>query len=195
MLAFASAAAVRIFFRKLQQEELDCRALAGKKVLAVGSHTEEVLREHGICPDFVPSRYDGIHLAEEALREGILPPGSRILLPGAEQGSPDLGRILTEAGMEFSRLPLYRTLSAACPPENWDPLSADFVTFTSGSCVRGFAEAAGQKLKPEGFRRIRAVCIGNQTAEQAEKFGMQTFVAEQATLTGMVQCLTSCVQG
>ena len=58
----------------------------------------------------------------------------------------------------------------------------DAVTFTSASTVRGFTGA----VKDADYTKIRAVCIGEQTAAEAAKHGMRIQVSEQASMDAMV---------
>ena len=60
----------------------------------------------------------------------------------------------------------------------------DLCLFTSASTVRGFAAGApGADLK-----KVNAVCIGRQTAAEAERRGMRVWIAERATLPALVAC-------
>ena len=54
--------------------------------------------------------------------------------------------------------------------------------FTNASTVRGFAAA----LPERDLCAVTAVCIGKQTQAAAQELGMQTTVAEQATLDSLV---------
>ena len=65
----------------------------------------------------------------------------------------------------------------------------DAVTFTSGSTVRGFAAAmnVGDEKPGLDFSRIRAVCIGEQTARAAAEYGMQIATSRQASMDAMVE--------
>ena len=57
------------------------------------------------------------------------------------------------------------------------PKFLDIIIFTSASTVRGFAESI------KNMREVRAVCIGRQTAEEAERQGFINIeVARQATM-------------
>ena len=63
--------------------------------------------------------------------------------------------------------------------------NVDFAVFTSASTVRAFVESAlGIDLTG-----VRAVCIGRQTQREADRFGMRTWVAAEATLESMVACV------
>ena len=72
----------------------------------------------------------------------------------------------------------------------------DYAVFTSASTVKGFAESLKEMNSGDKSDKgcidlgaIWAVCIGRQTAGQAEKYGMKTFVAEKATLASLVECV------
>ena len=56
------------------------------------------------------------------------------------------------------------------------------MTFTSASTVRGFTGA----VECADYTGIRAVCIGEQTAAEAAKYGMQIQVSDQASMDAMV---------
>ena len=61
----------------------------------------------------------------------------------------------------------------------------DLAVFTSASTVKGFAES----LKGLDFTKVNAVCIGRQTCEAAEAYGMKTWTASKATLADLVECV------
>ena len=58
----------------------------------------------------------------------------------------------------------------------------DYVTFTSASTVRGFVEV----MKGMDFSKVKALCIGEQTAREAEKYKMEIEISDRATIDGMV---------
>ena len=59
----------------------------------------------------------------------------------------------------------------------------DCAVFTSASTVRGFAET----VQGLDFSKVKAACIGKQTRAEAEKYGMQTWMAKKATMDSLVQ--------
>lgn len=90
----------------------------------------------------------------------------------------------------------------------------DAVTFTSASTVRGFvnamscraylseggkgADEAGQRMETEElyakgcqtqnvWQDVPAVCIGEQTAAEAKKYGMSTVIADEAAIESLVE--------
>ena len=118
--------------------------------------------------------------------------GSHILIARAEQGSEDLIPPLTAAGFNAEDIPLYRTVCGMNPllrdqvRELLENGEIDAVTFTSGSTVRGFTGAVGEM----DYSCVRAVCIGEQTAREAEKYGMRIEIAEEASMDAMVEKIT-----
>ncbi len=63
--------------------------------------------------------------------------------------------------------------------------TADVVTFTSMSTVEGFVQAVGAA----DYSGFTALCIGEQTAQAARKYGMQVRVAQNATIDAMIDQL------
>jgi uroporphyrinogen-III synthase len=94
--------------------------------------------------------------------------GKRILLPGAEQGTPALIDGLRRAGAIVEALALYRTVT----PASADLAvlrGADAISFASGSAVRGFVALAGAKAA----LHCAVACIGASTAREARAAGIR----------------------
>ena len=60
-----------------------------------------------------------------------------------------------------------------------------YVLFTSASTVKGFAAAAGDIA----YTDVQAICIGAQTKAAADAYGMQTYMAERATIDSLIEKL------
>jgi len=190
-LVFTSPSGVGIFFDRLIALH-DLRALGGVKLAAIGQGTQKALLKYGLRADFLPSVYDGGTLGRE-LREACAP-GSRILIPRAAIGNRELVEELEKGeNFEITDVATYDTEYVASDvidvrgeiergPEGPAP-DMDFAVFTSASTVRGFAAA----VKEVDFSKVNAVCIGKQTAAEAQKRGMRTWVAEKATLEALVK--------
>jgi len=187
-IAFTSPFGVKVFFEKLQELRIDIRTLAGLKFAAIGSATQKMIEEKGILVDLVPETYDGKALGEalmkRLLNEETNGKEQKILLPRARIGTEDVLKPLEESGLPFEDLPIYDTIDAPETEQNWYDESIDYVAFTSASTVRGFVKMA----KDIDYTKVKAVCIGEQTARAAESHGMQTFIAEKATIESMVEC-------
>ena len=100
--------------------------------------------------------------------------------------SEPVQRALSDAGIEYEDYPVYETSYVSHEEiedlENWD-----YVTFTSKSCVDGFVKTQSRK----NFSGVRALCIGKQTAAEAEKFGFETVVSDIASIDSMVEKVRS----
>ena len=64
----------------------------------------------------------------------------------------------------------------------------DAVTFTSASTVKGFVKA----IKNVELQNVSAVCIGEQTAAEARKYGMKIQVAKRADMDAMTEKIVEC---
>ena len=59
----------------------------------------------------------------------------------------------------------------------------DCVVFTSASTVKGFAEST----RGADYTVLTAACIGKQTKAAADKLGMETYMAEKATIEHLIR--------
>ena len=188
-IVLTSPTGVRIFFETLQQYEIDIRILHHVKFAVVGNGTKKALLEKGIYPDLMPDIYDGEHLAL-SLKEVCL--GSeRMLIPRAKDGNHKMIHILKEIpGIEIYDIPMYDTeyelpKSLKSLKESFESGDIDYAVFTSGSCVEGFVRA----LKGIDFSLITAICIGKQTKEKADHYGMKTYTSKKASMDSIVDLL------
>ena len=189
-LVFTSPAGADLFFDQLMELGMDLRSLlvrgAEVRIAAIGSGTAAALGKRGLIPDLVPRVYSAAALGE-ALAETAAE-GSRITVARAEKGSEELLPPLLKAGLDVDDIPLYRTLYETHPllkdriRELLEQGRIDAVTFTSASTVRGFTGA----VECADYTGIRAVCLGEQTAAEAAKYGMQIQVSDQASMDAMV---------
>ena len=204
-IIFTSPSGVRIFMERLLSEQ-DIRVLAGIKIAVIGEGSAKKLRTYGIRADFMPSVYDGETLGRELARKirqaavkGNLQkpaeadPPVRILIPRAAIGNPELTEELQKAGnVEISDIAIYETRYVS--PELIDVRTQirngeiDYAVFTSASTVRGFSAV----MKDTDLSGVMAVCIGRQTRAAAEAQGMETRMAEKATLGALVEAVMRC---
>lgn len=188
-VAFTSPFGVKVFFQKLLELKIDIRKLADLKFAAIGSATQKAIEEKGILVELVPEIYDGKALGE-ALAYRLLDEEENtgkkqaVLIPRAKIGSDEVLKPLERAGLFYKDLPVYDTADAPAEEFAWYDESIDYVAFTSASTVRGFVKMT----KEIDFTEVKAVCIGEQTAQEAEKYGMKTFVAEKASIDSMIDC-------
>lgn len=183
-LAFTSPAGVEYFWNCLRGMGKDARALGGVKLAAIGSATAKALENCGLSADLVPQVYDAAHLGEVLAGSAH----GKVLLLRAQEGSPALPDALKEAGVRFDDIPIYRTIyENPFSQELRGELEAggfDYVTFTSASTVKGFVSAVGRDAD---FSRFTGLCIGRQAAAEAEKHGIQTKAAAEASIAALVR--------
>lgn len=186
-LVFTSPSGVRIFFDELRAEKKDIRALAGLQIAALGSGTAKVLESHGLYPELIPEIFDGEALGK-ALAEK-LSGTEKLLIPRAALGGRELIEELQKKGVVVDDIPTYDTLyetpGAVDEKAEFDAGTVDYAVFTSASTVRGFEQA----VKGIDFSKVKAVCIGRQTKAAADALGMETYMAEKATMDSVVSCV------
>lgn len=182
-LAFTSPAGVEAVWRCLGRLGRDARAFGNIKLAAIGGGTAKALEGHGLSADLVPEVYDARHL-------GMALAGAakaRVLILRAQEGSPALTEALSGAGVSYDDIAVYRTIYQN---PRWAELrraldagELAYVTFTSASTVKGFVSTVGADAD---FGKIVGLCIGEQTAGEAEKHGIPVQVAEKATVDALV---------
>jgi uroporphyrinogen III methyltransferase/synthase len=187
-LIFTSQNAVGLFWDALRVAGRDTRALAGRKVAAVGPATAEALLSMGIATDLSPDRFVAEALLD-ALRDHGELRGARVLYLTAEGAREVLFDGLTELGAVVDRVHLYRSVPNV---EGADELrhrviaGVDLVTFTSASSVSAFADAVGR----EAAAGVRGASIGPITTTAARAIGIDVVIeARDSTIPGLVAAI------
>ena len=199
-MVFTSPAGVRIFMDWFLPDH-DIRDLAGIRIAAIGEGSAKKLRQYGIRCDFVPTVYDGETLGRELAQEirqereahNDLPAPVRVLIPRAAIGSRELVEELEKAeDIEILDIPTYTTeyvtKSIVDAREQIENGEIHYAVFTSASTVRGFSAV----MEGADLSRIKAVCIGRQTRAAAQSQGMETRMAEKATLDALLDAVVRC---
>ena len=183
-LGFTSAAGIEAFWNCLRGMGKDARALGGVKLAAIGPATGKALEAHGLAPDLIPEVYDAAHMGKALAKAAA----GKLLLLRAEEGSPALTDALAKAGVACDDIPVYRTIydnpRSAELREEIEAGKFDFVTFTSASTVKGFVSSVGADAD---LGKFVGLCIGRQTAGEAEKHGMHVRIAEKAAIDALVK--------
>lgn len=192
-LLFTSPAGVRIFFEQLAEFKMDIRHIlcgsAQVKVGAIGSATERELKGYGLLADVVPDVYCAARLGEAVAAQAK--PGSKVTVARALYGSEELLPPLLQAGLDVDDIPLYETVYETHEQVKdkivtlFEQGGIDAVTFTSASTVKGFIHT----MERLDYHKIRAICIGEQTAAEAEKYRMDISVAKEASIESMTECI------
>ncbi len=183
-LVFTSAAGVKTAMEHLFSTGRDVRALGSIRLAAIGPGTDAELRRYGLCADLIPTIHDGAHLG--ALLCDACPRG-RVLILRAQWGSEALTEALTSRGIPFDDVHCYETHYTARQAEEIRALLTPdtIIAFTSASTVRGFVGAMGDV----NHLHLRAACIGQQTAAEAQKHGFSTVTASSATIDALIDCI------
>jgi uroporphyrinogen III methyltransferase / synthase len=177
-----------LLFDALAERGHDARALAGATVAAIGPGTARELAAHGVQADVVPERS-----VAEALVEALADVevgGRQVLIARAAEARDVLPEALKERGAQLDLVALYDTVAEPLAGSTREALGrASYVTFTSSSTVRYFAEAGGLDALAEG---ARVVSIGPVTSEAARERGIEVHVeAERHDIGGLVDALVA----
>lgn len=192
---FTSVNGVEYFFRHLDEQGLDIRALYRARIAAVGPATIEALRVRGIRSEAPPETFDAEGMIE-AYGDKLLS-GQRVLLPRGDLARSWLPQALGERGLEVTELDTYETVLTGEDDEELLDLLQDgkvhAITFTSSSTVRNLVavlKRMGQENAVELLNTSTLACIGPQTAKTAEELGLRVdLLAKEATIEGLLEAL------
>ena len=183
-MVLTSPAGVDTLWRWLKDHGRDTRALGGVRLAAIGPGTDRELGKYGLRADYVPEVYDAAHLGAG------LPAGGNVLILRAEEGSPALTEELARRNIAYDDVATYRTVyenpRSQELREAVEGTEGLLVTFTSASTVKGFVSSVGADAD---FSRMAGMCIGAQTAAEAQKHGMTVKTAKAATMDALVELI------
>jgi uroporphyrinogen III methyltransferase/synthase len=191
-LVFTSVNGVDAFFDRLENADLDARALAAARVAAIGPATAARCIERGIRPDYVPEEYRAEGVLEGFLERGV-GAGTKVLIPRALEAREVLPDTLRERGAVVDVVPVYRTElggGAGGVLERLAEGTVDVVTFTSSSTVRNFVELAKGIDLADAMQDVLVASIGPITSDTARELGLSVGVeAEEYTIPGLAQAV------
>ncbi len=194
-LVFTSPSGIDVFFERCLEYHFDIRRLSAVKIAVIGSGTARQLEQHGLYPNLIPQEeYSAAALGDALAKQAGA--AEKILIARAEAGSPDLlARLQKDFIHPVDDIAIYRTEAVDRESENagfdltaMETLAEDeraVFVFTSASTVRGTVE----KMAPDVRARMRAVCIGGRTGEEARRYGIAAQVAEQADEDSLVEAV------
>jgi uroporphyrinogen III methyltransferase/synthase len=193
---FTSANAVTHAKRRLLEIGLDARAFGGAKVAAIGDATaravvEELCLKVDLCPD---------SFVAEALADALAAKneigGKRHLLLHADIARAVLRERLQQAGSALvCDVAIYGTKRAAVlPPELLEALAekrVGWITFTSSSTARNFAELLGKDYRA-ALQDVSLASIGPITTTALRELGLNaTIEANPSNIEGLVNAMMS----
>ena len=108
-------------------------------------------------------------------------------------GSKELTEALERRGIRFEDVAVYRTkydhpLSPALRAAV-NGGAVRYAAFTSASTVKGFVGSVGEDTD---FSRLVGLCIGEQTAAEARRHGIEARVAKEATIDALAELAREC---
>ena len=191
-IVFTSPTGVRVFFEELRRQHFDVRRFSGVKFAVIGTGTAKELEKHGFYADLMPEVFDAAHLGAALAK---VCSHARVLIPRAAIGSPELlAELQKTEGVQADDIAIYDTVYGLEEDPEASPVqikreleqgAETYVLFTSASTVKGFAAAAGDIA----YTDVQAICIGAQTKAAADAYGMQTYMAERATIDSLIEKL------
>ena len=192
-IAFTSPSGVRIFFELLMEEGKDIRALGSLKIAAIGKGTQKALKERGLYPDLMPEVFDGASLGRKMAQ--VCETGTSVLIPRAAIGNKEIMEELSKRpDLHVDDLATYDTTYESQELIDEAKEFADgkinYAVFTSASTVRGFVRA----VPDLDYKKVKAACIGKQTREEAERYGMETYVVKEASIDSLVELVIELYQ-
>ena len=162
-LVFTSPAGVEAFQAELHRMRKDSRYLSGVKLAAIGTGTARALATMGLTAH------------------------GKVLILRAETGSPALTAALDRRAISYDDIAVYRTVyqnprseALRCALEAGE---VPFVTFTSASTVKGLLATIGDDAD---LSHVTGLCIGEQTAAEAQRHGITVQIARKATIDALV---------
>jgi uroporphyrinogen III methyltransferase/synthase len=184
-VVFTSATGAEI---ALRDEEV--AALLKISVLAtIGPRTREALEERGLFVSVVPESY-----SSRGLAYALAPKFRHVLLLRSAKGSPELVRILEEAGVKVDEVHLYDIAPSADPRLDWLILRGrpDIFAFTSGSTAKNLMERAKYLGAEDDLRerlaRAKVAAIGPPTAAELARLGVRVdYVPARYTFESMLE--------
>jgi uroporphyrinogen III methyltransferase / synthase len=173
----------------------DALRAAGKdwsnlRIACIGKATARKVQDLGGSVSLVPPEFRAESLSEELQKQNVA--GAKILLPRAAGSRPVLPAELRKAGAIVDEIHIYRAEIVQESRQKLKQLlnsgGLDYLTFTSSSTVRNFAELAGELP----WQKIPAACIGPITADTLREYGVEPAIeATEFTMQGLVEAIAN----
>lgn len=181
---FTSDVGVESFFNYIKDNDIDVRQLSEIKFVVVGPQTKKTLKKYGIIADFMPSVYNGTELIKEMIETEFINQNTKTLLLRGDLADKDVLEMLKSSNVPFLDIEGYKT-SIIKRDEQIDINKYDYITFTSKSCVKGFVESSICK----DFSGVTAICIGEKTFNEANKYNFKVEMSKECTIDSMVELI------
>lgn len=192
-IVFSSPNGVKWFFDAFFKAFNDLRDIGGVRFAAVGPATAARLRQLHLQVDVMPRKYLGKEIVR-ALSAFEDIENRRVLLLRAEVANPELPRLLEEKGAMVDDVACYQTV---VDTDDWNGHAArlvaegaDWLTFASGSGVRGFHTRFNLPALLDRFPGMRVASIGPETSQALATLALKPAVeAKVHTVDGLIAAL------
>ncbi len=191
---FTSVNGVSFARRRLRELNLDARVFGKAGIAVIGSATREAVeRELALRVDLCPPAFVAEALAEALIDLGQAS-GRKFLLLRAEIARPILCEKLRDSGaVEVRDVAMYQTVSAKQLPAallaTLESGELDWVTFTSSSTAKNFAQLLGDDYRRR-LMNVKLASIGPVTTATLKELGLDpTVQAETFNIPGLVQAM------
>lgn len=187
-LVFTSENAVNYFFGYAHEYGIKFYFYPDLKIATVGEKTKLALEQLGYRTNFVPIEYTAKVLAENMDLDIA---GKKVLIPRSSKATDEYIRVFEERGAQAIPLTVYENVIKSYDSnEAREFLSDDFdyITFTSGSTLKGFMSAIEQAQIE--YPKARYLSIGPSTSKIAETVGLQIdATAKEYTIEGIMETI------
>ena len=189
-LILTSKNGVDIFFDKLDEMGLDCRALANTKVCAMGVQTAKAIANRGIKADLVPTKAIGESLYDEL--KDIVTKEDKILIPRAKNARDFLIDKLNEIS-NVKEVITYESVIDYSKREDSIKIieegNLDYITFASSSTVKNFIKLIGEENKSK-LSNTKIISIGKITTKTILDNGLKVYKeSEEASIASMIEAM------
>lgn len=190
-LVLTSKNGVDIFFDKLDEMGLDCRALANIKVCSIGATTSKAIIRRGIKPDIQPEKAVGESLYDEL--KDIVNKEDKILIPRAKNAREFLVKKLNEISNVTEVVTYESVMDDSKKEEAINALeegNLDYITFASSSTVTNFINLIGEENKDK-LSNTKIISIGKITTKTILDNGLEVYKeSEKAYIESMIEAMS-----
>jgi uroporphyrinogen III methyltransferase/synthase len=201
-LIFTSSNAVKYFFRRLFEREIDIRNLRGVRICSIGTKTAGEIKKFGLKVELMPEKFRAEGLIETFISEirskeselrnknKKIFQGMKFLLPRAEVAREIFPEKVRELGGRIDVPVAYRTVKPEIQGKRLRRFLKEgritIATFTSSATFANFREIMGDEAD-ELLKNVAIAVIGPVTAQTIENAGLKIdIIPSEATVEAMV---------
>ena len=174
-IIFTGDQSVHSFFDAMNQKGYDTRSLTNCRIGAIGDETISALSEHGVKPDFIPTRFCSAHVVEELSSQFPLDK-VRILIPCQDEIHEGLSQSLQNVGAIVKNTVVFSDDDGAVEEFFLNGQRLDLVAFTCSTTVHNFINRVGiQEAKRIADNTVFA-SIGPMTSSALNEYGFSVKV-------------------